>query len=291
MAIEGGFSSGHIEDVCLPRDVARAGREALRWREIQRKPPPVRSRLRDVIDVDIAPRLVLLHRDCLATPPDRKPSRDDIESLANLARGIDEMAVAAHFESIQAKGYSLATLLTFFLAPAAQHLGELWNQDLCDFFEVTLGVGRLQALIDRLGPSEAAPHPDLRRRAVLIVPPSETHYLGVRMVAKLLEATNWRVTVEVGRAAEDNVQTVAEEWIGVVGVTVSVASRLELAARTIAAIRAASINPDVGVMVGGNVFNEHPELVAQVGADGAGLDAPTAAVLASHLLLRQAVSP
>ena len=41
---------------------------------------------------------------------------------------------------------------TFFIAPAALHLGEMWQQDLCDFFEVTLGVGRLQMLMNRLEP-------------------------------------------------------------------------------------------------------------------------------------------
>jgi len=287
MAVEGGYSSSQIDDLCFHPSVSSASLEALRPPPLRAKPLPLRSRLEDVVEVEIAPRLVLLHNDYLALPPDRRPSRNDIETLAKLAIGADEAAAVAHFESIRAQEHSLPTLLTFFLAPAAEHLGELWSQDLCDFFEVTLGVGRLQALMDRLGFSEVAPRADSRRRAVMIAPPGETHNFGLRMVAGLLEATRWRVTVEEGRPAEENARTVAEEWIGVVGVTVSVVSRLELAARTIAAVRSASINPHLGVMVGGSAFSEHPEFVAQVGADGAGFDAPTATVLASHLLTRQ----
>lgn len=287
MAVEGVFSSAQFEYVCLTRDSSSASLDALRQPAVQEKRPPVRSRLADIVAVEIGPRLVLLHYDGLAAPPERRPSRDEIETLASLAIGHDEAAATAYFESIRAQEHSFATLLTFFLAPAAQHLGELWKQDVCNFFDVTVGVGRLQALMDRMSVPEAAPGSDFYRRAVLIVLPGETHCLGVRMVAKLLETTGWYVTIEEERPAADNARTVAEEWVGVVGVSLSVVSRLELAARTIAAVRSASINPRLGVMVGGNAFNEHPELVARVGADGAGFDAPTAAVLASHLLMRQ----
>ena len=47
------------------------------------------------------------------------------------------------------------------------------------------------------------------------------------------------------------------------------------------------MNRNLAVLVGGNAFTDHPELVAQVGADAGGFDAPTAVVLASHLLTRQ----
>lgn len=287
MAVEGGYSSGQIEDVCLRHDASSATLRSLGRPTIQAKPPRARS-LEKLIEAEIGPKLVLLHKDCFASRPERKPTRLEIETLATLSIGNNEAAAVAHFESIRAQDHSLATLLTYFLAPAAEHLGELWQQDLCDFFEVTIGVGRLQALMDRLDLPEAAPGLDLRRRAMLLVLPGETHHMGVRMVAKLLEATSWRVTLEEERPAEQNAKSVAEEWIGVIGLTVNLASQLELAAKTIAAVRSASMNPHVGVMVGGSAFSGRPELVAQIGADAAGFDAPSAAVLASHLLKRQA---
>jgi len=62
---------------------------------------------------------------------------------------------------------------------------------------------------------------------------------------------------------------------------------LDVAAKTIAKVRASSRNPYVGVMAGGSIFAESPWLAAQVGADAAWFDAPSAAALASHLLMRQ----
>ena len=250
---------------------------------------PVRSRLEHVIEVEIGPRLVLVHHDCPVLPPDKRPTINEIETLARLSIGNDEAALFAHFERVKQK-QSFATLLAFFIAPASIHLGELWQQDLCDFFEVTLGVGRLQMLMNRLEPPGAVPGKDGDRRALLIALPGETHMLGLRMVGKLMDAVGWDVAFEEQRSAEENARSASEKWIGVVGVTVGLPSGLERAARTIAMVRNASMNRSIAVLVGGSAFMDHPELVAQVGADAGGFDAPTAVVLAAHLLTRQPAS-
>ncbi len=288
MAAEGEFSLDQVEDPCSRLDDFHIRRAAVPERAFMLETRRIRSRLEDVIEIEIGPRLVLLHRGSAAPPSDRRPSWEEIETLATLAIGNDESAATAHFESVRAQRHSFATLLTFFLAPAAQHLGEMWRQDLCDFFDVTVGIGRLQAMMDRFDSTDGIPAHDVRRRALLIALPGETHLLGVKMVTKFLEATGWSVTFECGRQTEDIARTVAGEWIGVVGVTLSTASRIEQAAKTIAAVRRASRNRNIGVMVGGPAFQANAELVAQVGADAAGFDAPTASVLASHLLMRQA---
>ena len=233
-------------------------------------------------------RLVLFHHEQEAIcPPERRPTRADIERLAILVIGTDEAATVAHFEKVRAQQHAYSTLLAYFVAPAAQFLGELWKQDVCDFFEVTIGIGRLQAFMDRLTAPEPVSASDVMRRALLIALPGETHLLGVRMVAKFLESTGWDVSIEEHLSAEDNAKTVASEWIGVVGVSMSVASRVELAARTVAVVRQASLNPHIAIMAGGKALVENPQLAFQIGADAVGHDAPTAVVLASHLLMRQ----
>ena len=246
-----------------------------------------RRSLENVVDVEIGPRLLLFHHELAAIRPlERRPSRADVERLGMLAIGTDEAATVAHFERVCAKQHAYSTLLADFVAPAARFLGELWEQDLCNSLEVTIGMGRLQALVDRLqapGPVSAS---DVMRRALLIALPGETHVLGIRIVAKFLESTGWDVTVEEHLPAEDNAKTVASERIGVVGVSMSVASSVELAARTIAVVRKASLNPHVAIMAGGKALNENPQLALQIGADAVGYDAPTALMLADHLLMR-----
>jgi MerR family transcriptional regulator, light-induced transcriptional regulator len=288
MGVEGESYRVRRADLCPPpSDASMIRRSASPSPIFAKTRRPLESRLEHVIEIEIGPRLVLVHHDCLVVPPHRRPTSDEIETLARLSIGSDESALFAYFERVKAQEHPLATLLTFLIAPAALHLGELWQQDLCDFFEVTLGVGRLQTLMNRLEPQGTSRSKDGDRRALLIAMPGETHILGLRMVGKLMDAVGWDVTFEEQRSAEDCAQTAAEEWIGVVGVTVGLPSGLERAARTIAVVRDASMNRNLAVLVGGNAFIDHPELVAQVGADAGGFDAPTAVVLASHLLARQ----
>ena len=153
MGVEGKSYKVRRADLCPPPSDASM---------IRRSPPrspifattrrPLQSPIENVIEVEIGPRLVLVHHECPLAPPDRRPTADECETLARLSIGGDEATFFAYFERVRAQDHPFATLLAFFIAPAAFHLGELWQQDLCDFFEVTLGVGRLQMLINRLEP-------------------------------------------------------------------------------------------------------------------------------------------
>jgi methanogenic corrinoid protein MtbC1 len=275
----------HAPDICLPLGPAALRKVTLPPHDVD----DAKVSLERVVNIEIGPRLVLFHHEQEATcPPEGRPTRADIERLAMLVIGTDEGATVAHFEKVRAQQHAYSTMLAHFLAPAAQFLGDLWKQDVCDFFEVTIGIGRLQAFMDRLAAPEPVSATDVMRRALLIALPGETHVLGVHMVAKFLELTGWDVTIEEQLPAEDNAKTVASEWIGVVGVSIGVAARVELAAKTIAVVRHSSLNPHIAVMAGGKALVENPQLALQIGADAVGYDGPTAVVLASHLLMRQA---
>lgn len=287
MVADGEFSIDQMGAGCSGGEGLGVSRAVHAQPTLRFKTRSVRSRLEDVIEVEIGPRLLLLHSREAPHASTRKPTRADIEQLGELVVGKHEENAIKHFERVRAQGYGFSALLVDFIAPAAHYLGELWKQDLCDFFDVTVGIGRLQALMDRVDPSQTAPVSDLRRQAILIAPSGETHLFGIRMVRKFLEATGWSVTYEPGRPAEDNARTVATQWFGVIGVTVSAEARLEIAAKTIAGLRLASMNREVKIMVGGPPFNQDPALAARVGADAAAFDAPSAALLATHLLTLQ----
>jgi MerR family transcriptional regulator, light-induced transcriptional regulator len=287
MAAHGEFS---MDQCGAPRTVVedpRIGRAARSQPIFNLETRFLRSRLEDLVEGAIGPRLVFLHHDATAPSPDKRPTREEVEQLANLAIGSDETAAIAHFETVRAQQHSFATLLAYFVAPAAQHLIDLWKQDLCDLLDVTIGEGRLQTIMDRFASTEGTSIPDLRRRAVLIAPPGETQVFGVKVVEKYLEAvTGWDVTFVRARRPEDAAAAVAGEWVGVVGLTVSAVTRLEIVAKTIANVRSSSRNRHVGVMVGGKAA-QSPLLAAQLGADAAWVDAPSAALLATQLLMRQ----
>ncbi len=77
----------------------------------------------------------------------------------------------------------------------------------------------------------------------------------------------------------------AEEWFGVVGLSISAERHLESLRRSIEMVRARSRNKDVGVIVGGPIFSGRPELCLEIGADGTAINAPAAVILAKKLLV------
>src|SRR5947209_1285815 len=214
MASDGGFLVQDA-DFCFSHSQASI-------RPVESRADELPRGLEQLVSLEIGRRLLLFHHKPFHTPPpNERPTRDDVERLAILAIGRDETAAFAHFEKVREQRHSYPNLLAYFLAPAAEYMGELWKQDLCDFCDVTIGVGRLQTLMDRMAAPEPTTRADINRRAMLISLPGEDHVLGVRVVAKILEASGWDVTVEEQLSAEHNAMTIADEWIGVVGLSLS----------------------------------------------------------------------
>lgn len=245
------------------------------------------ARLAEVITEQIVPRLEKLHLPIRGGAAIEPPTREEIREFARLTMAMDGDAALAYFQKMRAKRHSLETLFEHFLAPTARYLGELWEQDLCDFVDVTLGVARLQELLATFSLAHDIPISDIRRRVMLFTIPGENHVFGVDMVGKFMAGAGWETTIHRGLRNDECADAVSEEWIGVIGATLSSENGLETLARTIETARRHSTNPSLSVVVGGNLFNERPELVAQVGADAAASDAPTAVILSKKLLLMQ----
>src|SRR4051812_20409857 len=87
-----------------------------------------------------------------------------------------------------------------------------------------------------------------------------------------------------GSTWQELVGTVRNHWFAVVGLSVSCDSRLDVLASCIHAIRRASRNRAIGVLVGGAVFVEHPELARRIGADATALDGRQAVLQAQNIL-------
>ena len=149
---------------------------------------------------------------------------------------------------------------------------------------MTAGLARLQLLLATfrsdsiLGPSND------ERRILLMGAPGEQHSFGMALVDQFLCQAGWQVTNAMQEAPEHIAELVAARWFGVVGLTLSCETHVDRLTIAIAGMRRASRNRGVGIMVGGPVFLQKPELVAHVGADAPAVDAPTAVLLAQQLL-------
>jgi methanogenic corrinoid protein MtbC1 len=283
------FGSSERRWIIDPPGEPRPPADARRHYARKRAAEAVRERCRAlgrVVQTEIVPKLVLHHRGAMAgtTDIEAKQIEAEVAAFTDLALASDDGPVIQAFEALMAAGHSPNRLFLELLAPSAALLGRMWDEDLCDFVEVTTGVARLQRLVARFRAGEEAASLDGRRRLLLMGTPGEQHTLGVRVVEEFCRRAGWTVSVGLSSTPEEIAALVASQWFGVVGLTLSSETQVDQLTVAIRSVRAASRNPAIGVMVGGPMVLQHPELVRRVGADASAVDAPTAVLLAQHLL-------
>jgi methanogenic corrinoid protein MtbC1 len=251
------------------------------------------GRLVRTIEQELIPRLAQALRpsDLVAATAAEPLTVADVQAFS--ARLIDgnDVAVAESIERLRRRGIAVEALYVDLFAPAARHLGGLWDADWCDFTTVTAGLGRLQRLVRDLSPlfSTEIQYPTHGRRVLLAQPPQEQHSFGLSMVAEFFRREGWLVEGGVGAAARDPVARVRAEWFDVVGFSVGSVGQLEWLREKIAALRPVSRNAAVVVLVGGPLLTTEPAWADRLGADGAPRDAREAPALAAHLASAGAV--
>ena len=269
----------------------RARRAAFRPREATS--PDALAR---VIESDIIPRLLMTHRDdsqlarAVAHPDAAIPNGyADLFAAATLTEEVGPLL--ARVESLMAGGVTVETIYLHLLAPAARRLGAWWDEDACDFVDVTMGLWRCQEIVHALSAliPGAAPVAGAERRALFAPAPGEQHGLGALIVEEFFRRDGWQTWSVPALDADELVALAAGRAFDIVGLTVSVERHVEPLQRSITALRQASRNPDVIVLVGGRVFTERPELAAEIGADGTAADGALAVALADRLLNQKAV--
>ena len=245
--------------------------------------------LRQTLESTVLPRLVTDARAELLLGPDgqgpdpMRPNPDDVLLLAELLLREDFDACERFVERFRQAGYTPEQIMLELLAPAARHLGRQWEDDSCQFTEVTLGLGRIQGMVfamsqDRLdadtdaGPAAAS----AGRRALLLAMPGSHHTLGVLMLSEFFRRNAWDVCDESCDDPREICAVVKDHWFDLVGLSASTDAQVKLLPSVILALRRQSRNPDLVVMVGGPSFNQDPDLAQGVGADFTASDAQSA---------------
>lgn len=260
-------------------DIYRRGDLALR-----------QSQLAQMVSDKVIPQLLRLHDEIVpeAPPVDAviaalAPDRVDISGLADIVLGDDLEAAVRYVIVLRERGLSMETLFIELLEPTARHLGEMWDNDACDFIDVTLGVARLQKLLAAFNGTHTCDALDMRRTVLMAMTPGDQHFFGVTMVERFLEASGWTVQTETAASAEEIADAAKARWFAVAGLTTGSTQMIDSLAETIDLIRKRSQNPHIGIMVGGPLFSEDPSLVATVGADATAPSAPAAVLVAQKL--------
>jgi MerR family transcriptional regulator, light-induced transcriptional regulator len=215
----------------------------------------------------------------------------DVAALAKELLAGRAAAARLAVEKLRAGGRSLETIYLQLMAPAAVHLRRLWSADLCGFADATLALWRLQQLLREYSSEfrAEAERQETGRRALLAPTPREKHDLSYAMfclvlMSEFFRRDGWDAWIEPDPTSKDFAQIVRDQWFDVVEFLVGGDKQLDALAARIRMIRRESPNRSIGVMVYGQVFIEHPELVLLVGADVSATDPRQGALQAQHLL-------
>ena len=132
-------------------------------RQVGRSPEVSQALIAKVLERDIIPRLLLVHREPDGQPAPAEPSRSDTpyfggsEAFVQLVLSSDTAKLVGHVRALIDRGVDLKRIYLDLLAPVARKLGELWEADRCTFVDVTLGMSRTPS-------GSSGDQPERRRR-------------------------------------------------------------------------------------------------------------------------------
>jgi MerR family transcriptional regulator, light-induced transcriptional regulator len=232
-----------------------------------------------VIENIIVPRLLMTHAvdQKLALPDPEVLERLAVSEFIDLTIHEDPELSINFVRREMDSGVTFENILLKLLAPAARGLGERWDQDLCTFVEVTLGVARMHRMLREFNgiPDHLWSQNGFGRKILLLPAPGEQHTFGLRLVQEFLMRDSWTV---VNRPCKDFVELEAMlkiENFDVIGLSLSGETLIDTLMSCISDIRTKSKNRRVQIIVGGQLFYERPELIKTCGADGYAADAPS----------------
>jgi methanogenic corrinoid protein MtbC1 len=240
------------------------------------------SELADMIEGQVIPRLMKAHPG--AQPADPYPaanandasaettvSADEREAFLTMILGRTLDTACDHVATLMRGGAALSSIYAQLLAPSARQLADLWDRDRMSYADVTIGLGRLQQLIHGL--IDVTPYngdDDPQSASAYFAPrPGEEQTFGFYLMEEMFRWSGWRTSVETTTTHDAIRSSVRNYWFDMLCLSVTRDDRLEELRASLQAIRAASRNPDLFVLVSGAPFNEKPDLVDTVGADGA----------------------
>lgn len=235
----------------------------------------------------VLPRVVQHHAEARPSPrlqakyfTTREITRFADSAVAGNTKALTDMIALARKMDVEFTDIWLGLL-----QPAARLLGERWATDTCSFATVTLAMCQLHGLVRTYSPLFTAvpTGPILAHRVLLTPAADEQHSFGAVMLGEFMRREGCDVTMGPFPTARGLQTAVRQGSFTIVAFSLSCEAKVGELARQIATVRRASNNPAVAILVGGHVFNEHPELVSRVGADWTARDAREAVTLMRRL--------
>ncbi|MBU3738743.1 MAG: cobalamin B12-binding domain-containing protein [Rhodoferax sp.] len=256
-----------------------------------RSEDPCRWSLLSIIESQIIPRLVgsigqIPASNQQSFRPDGQLDDAGIVAFAQACLDADPSAADGQVDALLERDVGEDRIFLQLLAPAARQLGVWWEQDRCDFSQVTLALARLHQITHRLGYAyrDGPQAAGASRRVLLACAPGSHHLFGITLLAEFFRMRGWQVVVDISRSEDELQAALAHEWFEVVGLSLGLVEQIDAVAALVQHLRGVSRNPAVRVLLGGPAFLLRPMDPASLGVDGISTDAEHAVALAAALL-------
>lgn len=244
------------------------------------------------LEGEVLPRLMLAHKRSFgpktafiarsgSVPP------ETIERFVSILLTGSATTASQFVDGILADGLSAEALFLQLMGPTARRLGELWDNDECSFADVTVGLCRLHELLrhNSVVGDDVFRSPIREGPSILLATAcGDQHVFGILVVAEFFRRDAWRVWSEPGASLESLVKIVSQNAFDMIGLSVTRSVSAEELTEEIVALRKASANPDMRVLVGGDLVTREVGFIEQVDADGSAPDAAGALELGRSLL-------
>lgn len=205
------------------------------------------------------------------------PTSTAADRLAALVIATEPSEAQRLLNAAHAECRSISALTELLIEPAARRLGDLWADDDCGEYEVTLGLCRLQTFLREIAADGVQRH-NAQPLVILVAPlPGEIHMLGATLDAEALWQAGHDTRVRFPSTEQALERIVATHWFDVVDLSLSPAftraHRIDPMSRMVDAVRRASKNPALVVIAGGRAFFDHTASSADVHSDGSSTSA------------------
>lgn len=227
-----------------------------------------------MLDKEIIPRLLVSHQantliEDLATSGQRKIHVQEVDLLVSLSINGTQETCIEFINKLMKKQVSIESIYLDLIPMTARKLGVLWEEDICSFTDVTIGLWRLQHILYDLTKDFQKKHtmPIENLNALLIPAPKSQHTLGLFIVAEFFRKAGWRVWGEPNLSPEQINNLIFSQWFDVIGISVGYSEQLVGVNQLITSLRSRSMNPNVAFMVGGPLYATDPELFDDIQAE------------------------
>jgi MerR family transcriptional regulator, light-induced transcriptional regulator len=211
----------------------------------------------------------------------------EVEEFIHLIIHHDASIGRGYVQALRERGVKMPVIYMQLFAVAARRLGSMWDDDECDFTQVTIAVCRMHQLIHSFSDGQhdqLYSHEPASRNILLLPADGEQHTFGLLMAGEFFRNAGWNVYNGAADSEKELLGILARQSFDAVGVSISAERNQQALHDQIVRLREVSRNKHLLIVAGGHLINTHPEKAQELGADCAAHDGDGAVSQVTELL-------